>query len=116
MAEAFDPYRDALVVEETTLWPNGTFGLEEDSRRRVERALHEQASQASDLEYVRLPTGFRREVRVAAADVERILGIAVASEKAASSGSESPSGETARPNTDAGSGPAPTPGGSPAEG
>lgn len=78
MAEAFDPYRDALVVEEATVWPNGSFGLDEEARRRVERALHAEASQAADLEYVRLPTGFCRQVRVTPADVERILGIAVA--------------------------------------
>lgn len=81
MAEAFDPYRDALVVEEATVWPNGSFGLDQEARRRVERALHAEASQAADLEYVRLPTGFRREVRVTPADVERILGIAVAAKE-----------------------------------
>lgn len=100
MAEAFDPYRDALVVEKTTLWPNGTFGLEEDFRRRVECALHEQPSQAADLEYVRLPTGFRREIRVTAADVERILGIAVAPKEEPASSGKPADGEAPAPSTD----------------
>jgi len=116
MGEAFDPYRDALVVETTTLWPSGTFGLEVESRRRVERALREQPSQAAELEYVRLPTGFRRQIRVTAADVERILGITVVPKEESPVSGKPANGEEPATTADSEHRPAPAPGGSPAEG
>ncbi|GEM_PF-674970 len=77
MAGAFDPYRDALVVETITLWPDGKFGLDGATCRRVEDALHDRPAEAADLEYVRLASGFCRQIRVTAADLERIRKLSV---------------------------------------
>jgi len=70
MANAFDPYREALVVETSTLWPDEFDAWEADERRRVEQRLHAEPQSAAELDYVRLHTGFCRQITVTAADVE----------------------------------------------
>jgi len=72
MADKFDPYREALVVETCTVWPEGLGDLSPDQRRRIEERLHADAQQAAQLEYVRLPTGFARRITVTAQDLERL--------------------------------------------
>lgn len=72
MANAFDPYREALVVEETTIWPDDYDGWEESDRERLERQLHAHPQAAADLDYVRLHTGFCRQITVTSADVQRL--------------------------------------------
>jgi len=71
MPDKFDPYREALVVENTTEWPEET---ELDPRRRIqlETLLHESPEQADHLEYVRTHTGFCRHIVVSEDDLERI--------------------------------------------
>ncbi len=71
MPDKFDPYREALVVENTTEWPEET---EMDPRRRIqlESLLHESPEQADHLEYVRTHTGFCRHIVVTDDDLERI--------------------------------------------
>jgi len=73
MPDKFDPYREALVLETNTIWPEETAALVPDQteRRRIEDALHAEAAQAAHLEYVRVFTGFSRQITVTAADVER---------------------------------------------
>lgn len=72
MGEPFDPYRDALVVEQVTVWPDQFAQIEAEQRRRIEQQLHEQAKDAAELEYVRLHAGFCRRITVTAADLERL--------------------------------------------
>jgi len=72
MADDFDPYREALVVEATTVWPEEFDDLSPDVRPRVELGLHADPAQASVRDYVRMHTGFRRQITVTAADVERL--------------------------------------------
>jgi hypothetical protein len=72
MADQFDPYREALVVEVETEWPEEYDDWEPGDRARVERLLHESAEQAAHLEYVRTHTGFNRRIVVTAADIERV--------------------------------------------
>jgi len=71
MPDKFDPYREALVVENTTEWPEES---ELDPRRRIqlETLLHESPEQADHLEYVRTHTGFCRHIVVSEDDLERI--------------------------------------------
>ena len=71
MPDKFDPYREALVVENTTEWPEDT---EIDPRRliQLETLLHESPEQADHLEYVRTHTGFCRHIVVTDDDLERI--------------------------------------------
>jgi carbonic anhydrase/acetyltransferase-like protein (isoleucine patch superfamily) len=74
MADKFDPYREALVVETNTLWPDETLqlGLPAAAQAEIERQLHADAAQAAQLEYVRLASGFCRQVTVTPADVARL--------------------------------------------
>lgn len=72
MANAFDPYREALVVETSTIWPDVYDGWDEASKLRVEQRLHADPKSAADLDYVRLHTGFCRQITVTPEDLERI--------------------------------------------
>lgn len=72
MADKFDPYREALVVETDTVWPEGLPQMSGEERRRVADRLHADAQHAVELQYVRLPTGFCRRITVTAQDLERL--------------------------------------------
>jgi len=68
----FDPYREALIVEAVTLWPDEYDGWSPADRQRVEALLHGQPQQAAQLEYLRQHTGFCRQITVTPADLERL--------------------------------------------
>jgi hypothetical protein len=68
----FDPYREALVVETATIWPDGLPALDPARRERIERQLHAEPQRAAGLEYVRLHTGFCRQITVTPEDLQRI--------------------------------------------
>ncbi|NLY00610.1 MAG: hypothetical protein GXY83_31320 [Rhodopirellula sp.] len=72
MGDAFDPYREALVVEHSTVWPAELSQIDPQVRQRVEADLHAHAAEAGQLVYLRLPTGFHRQITVTAEDVERL--------------------------------------------
>jgi hypothetical protein len=70
----FDPYREALVMETNTIWTEEHANLAPDEKRRIEEALHADAEKCKGLEYVRLHTGFCRQITVAAEDIQRVRG------------------------------------------
>jgi hypothetical protein len=72
MADSFDPYREALVMETETEWPEDLAGLDRAERARISLALHSAPDQASHLEYVRTHTGFCRKIVVTSDDVARV--------------------------------------------
>jgi hypothetical protein len=72
MANAFDPYREALVVENHTIWPGDYEDWSDADKARVERLLHASPQEAADLDYVRQHTGFARVITVTAADLDRV--------------------------------------------
>lgn len=76
MADAFDPYREALVMETNTIWPEGFESLPAAEKRRIELALQADPAQCSHLEYVRVHTGFCRTITVTPADVDRVAATA----------------------------------------
>ena len=60
MADKFDPYREALIVEVETQWPEEYDDWEPGERARVERLLHqtpEQARSWSTCERTRVSAG-----------------------------------------------------------
>jgi hypothetical protein len=71
MPDQFDPYREALVVETRTLWPDSYDYLEAREKRRLEAALHAEPAKASHLEYIRLHSGFCRQIVVTEDDLAR---------------------------------------------
>jgi len=74
MLNTFDPYREALVVEQKTVWPDDLTGAPsaEVERQRLETRLHAEPAQAVELEYVRLHVGFIRKITVTAVDLQRL--------------------------------------------
>jgi hypothetical protein len=77
MADRFDPYREALVVERQTVWPEGLLNSSPAERKRIASALEADPAQAADLAYVRLYTGFCRRITVTPADIERLAGVSL---------------------------------------
>ncbi len=71
MADKFDPYRESLVVECATEWPED-YEADPRTRVRLEALLHESPDEAAELEYVRTHTGFCRRIVVTPEDLERI--------------------------------------------
>ncbi len=74
MPDNFDPYREALVMETETLWPDDLESLPPAQKIRIEDALHAQPDQAAHLVYVRTHTGFCRQITVTPEDVARVGG------------------------------------------
>jgi hypothetical protein len=76
MPDAFDPYREALVIETNTIWPEELVQFEPNAGQREQMAarLHADPAQAGHLEYVRLFTGFCRQITVTEADLQRLRG------------------------------------------
>jgi hypothetical protein len=72
MPNEFDPYREALVVEQTTVWPDEFDDWENSDRSRVASALHGDPQNCADLTYIRQHTGFCRQITVTESDVERL--------------------------------------------
>ncbi len=72
MANEFDPYREALVMETVTIWPEEYDDWEPAERARIEQRLHSAPAEAAELEYVRQHTGFRRQITVTRADLDRL--------------------------------------------
>jgi hypothetical protein len=72
MADTFDPYREALVVEAETVWPaDDTHDPRE--RYHIEALLHAHPEQAAHLEYTRVHTGFARRIHVTDEDLARVM-------------------------------------------
>ena len=72
MPDDFDPYREALVMETTTVWPDEYDDWEPGEKARVEEALHADPENCASIEYVRQHTGFCRQITVTAEDIERV--------------------------------------------
>lgn len=72
VADKFDPYREALIVETSTCWPEEYDELEPTEKARLEALLHADPEHCTALEYVRMHTGFCRQVTVTSDDYERV--------------------------------------------
>jgi hypothetical protein len=72
MSNEFDPYREALVIEAATIWPDEYDDWEPVDRHRIEERLHADPAHAGELEYVRMHTGFLRQITVTPADIQRL--------------------------------------------
>ncbi len=73
MPDKFDPYREALVVETETIWPEDLRQWPAADKTRLARLLHAEPNAAAQLEYVRTHTGFCRRIVVQEADVKRLM-------------------------------------------
>jgi hypothetical protein len=74
VADKFDPYREALVMETETLWPTELDDLSPAEKATLETKLHADPATCAGLAYIRTHTGFCRQITVTPADVERLGG------------------------------------------
>ena len=74
MPDKFDRYREALVVEENTVWSDDFDHLEPQMRDQIQRQLHADPESAATLEYVRVHTGFCRQITPTPDEVDRLRG------------------------------------------
>lgn len=74
MSDKFDRYREALVVETSTVWPAELAPLDRTERERLETAFHAAPEHCATLAYIRLHTGFCRQITVTPQDLERVRG------------------------------------------
>ncbi|MFT5525887.1 MAG: hypothetical protein ACI9G1_002200 [Pirellulaceae bacterium] len=74
MADKFDSYREALIMETDTVWPEQYDDMELVEKLRIETSLHEDPETCSDIEYVRVHTGFCRKITVTEEDLARVNG------------------------------------------
>ena len=72
MADKFDPYREAHVMEQITQWPDTFDDLDDSERKRLARLLHDTAEKASELVYQRTHTGFCRAITATEEDIQRL--------------------------------------------
>ncbi len=72
MANEYDPYREKLVVENITVWPEEFDDWEIADRLLTETRLHAEPEKAAELDYIRQHTGFCRKITVTAEDLARI--------------------------------------------
>ena len=75
MPDKFDPYRESLIMETRTVWPDEYEefqSLNDNDKRRIEAALHADPESCGGLEYVRVHSGFCRTITVTPEDLERI--------------------------------------------
>lgn len=72
MPDSFDPYREALVMETNTVWPDKYRELDAVKRSHIEEALHADPQSCQQIDYVRVHTGFCRQITVTADDLARI--------------------------------------------
>jgi hypothetical protein len=75
MPDKFDPYREALVVETNTIWPDACGELTAEEKQRIETALHADPKACAQFEYIRVHTGFCRQITVEPQDIERIRAV-----------------------------------------
>lgn len=71
MADKFDPYREALVMETDTVWPAEFENLPAAQRQKIEQGVQADPAKCESILYVRTHTGFCRQITVTAADVQR---------------------------------------------
>jgi len=72
VADKFDPYRESLVIETNTIWPAEFADISDDRRVGIEQALHADPESCAHLEYVRVHTGFCRQITVTSQDMDRV--------------------------------------------
>jgi hypothetical protein len=71
MTNMFDAYREALVVETSTIWPEQYDDWDPAERARIERQLHADPQAAAQLDYTQLHTGFCRDITITSEDLDR---------------------------------------------
>ena len=72
MPDKFDAYRESLVMETATVWPDEYDDMEPTEKAKISQSLHADPEHAAQLDYVRVHTGFCRQITVTPADIDRV--------------------------------------------
>jgi hypothetical protein len=72
MPDKFDPYREALVMETSTIWPEEYEDLDSRKKEKIAAAVHADPENAAHLSYVRTHSGFCREITITDEDLARL--------------------------------------------
>jgi len=72
VADKYDAYREALVVETETVWPADCAHVAAARRPALEAQLHADPAACAQLDYIRVHTGFCRRITVTPADLTRL--------------------------------------------
>ncbi len=72
MPDKFDAYREALIMETSTMWPDEYDEMEPADKQRIAASLHADPESCGNLEYVRMHTGFCRQITVTPDDLDRV--------------------------------------------
>jgi hypothetical protein len=70
--DTFDPYREALVMETHTVWPAEGEQLKPEEKQLLEQKLHANPAACSHLDYLRMHSGFCRQITVTEEDLARL--------------------------------------------
>ena len=74
MPDKFDPYREALVMETDTIWPEEYEDLQPRRKEQIMEAVHADPEKAAHLVYVRTHSGFCRQITITDEDIARVKG------------------------------------------
>ncbi len=74
MPDKFDPYRESLVMETETIWPEGYAHLDAARQQKISLAAHSDAENATQIDYIRLHTGFCRKITLTDEEIRRLAG------------------------------------------
>lgn len=74
MPDKFDPYREALIMETNTIWPEQYEELDPQKKEKIAAAVHADPENAAHLVYVRMHSGFCREITITDEDIARVKG------------------------------------------
>jgi hypothetical protein len=74
MADTFDPYRESLIMETDTVWPADLAHLSPSQKATIEEKLHANPEKCQVITYVRVHTGFCRQITVTQDDINRVAG------------------------------------------
>lgn len=72
MPDKFDTYREALIMETETEWPDTFDHIDDKTKSKLAESLHADPESVANLEYVRTHTGFCRRITVTVEDVQRL--------------------------------------------
>lgn len=71
MPDKFDPYREALVMETRTIWPEEYADWDPKRKHQIEQQMHADPQQLSSITYFRTHTGFCRELHPTAEEIQK---------------------------------------------
>ena len=74
MPDKFDPYREALIIETNTIWPEQYEELDPQKKKKSQPRCTPIRKTLRTWFYVRMHSGFCREITITDEDIARVKG------------------------------------------